>query len=49
MDVNPEFGVYRDWDRQAVTTLEEQGQLAAHVTEAFATPLAAWGETLGDA
>ena len=49
LDVNPEFSVYRDWDRDTVLALEKEERLAAHVSDALATPLAAWGETLGDA
>ena len=49
MDVNPEFWVHRDWERDTVTALEQEGRLAAHVRDALATPLAAWGETLGEA
>ena len=48
LDVNPEFAVYREWDRDTVMRLEEQGQLAAHIIDALAVPLATWGETLGD-
>ncbi|MDE0205684.1 MAG: hypothetical protein OXP66_06635, partial [Candidatus Tectomicrobia bacterium] len=48
MDVIPEFRVYRDWERDAVIALEKDGRLAAHVSDALDTPLAAWGETLGD-
>ena len=49
IDVNPEFWICRDWDRDTVIALEKEGRLAAHLRDAFATPLAAWGETLGDA
>jgi len=48
MDVNPEFLVYRDWECDTVIALEKEGRLAARVRDALATPLAAWGETLGD-
>ena len=49
MDVIPEFRVYRGWERDTVTGLEKEGRLAAHVRDALAVPLAAWGETLGEA
>ena len=48
LDVNPEFAVYREWDRDTVMRLEHQGQLVAHIIDALAVPLATWGETLGD-
>ena len=44
--VNPEFMVYRDWDRDTVMRLEDQGELASHIKEALAAPLKTWGETL---
>ena len=49
MDVNPEFLVYRDWECDTVIALEKEGRLSARVRDALATPLGAWGETLGDA
>ena len=49
LDIKPTFAVYRDWDLDTLIALEKEGQLAAHVKEALAVPLATWGETLADA
>lgn len=46
LNVNPEFMVYRDWDRDTVIELEGQGELEAHIIRALAIPLKTWGETL---
>jgi len=46
LDVNPRFRVYRHWDRDTVIAFEHAQRLAARVSDALATPLAAWGETL---
>lgn len=46
LNVNPEFVVYRDWDRDTVIKLEGQEQLASRMMEALKTPLATWGEQL---
>ena len=46
LDVNPEFKIYREWSRDAVISLEEQGKLEEVIIEALAAPLATWGEKL---
>ena len=46
LDVNPEFFIYRDWDRDTVMRLEDQEQLPADIIDALIAPLKAWGETL---
>ena len=45
-DINPEFGIYRDWDRDTMMRLEDQEQLPADIIDALVAPLKAWGETL---